>query len=38
VGIVPCSFLGIGENFIGRLDFGEKAGGFFDVAVVSIGV
>lgn len=38
MGVVPGSFLGIGEDFVGRLDFGEFGGCAFDVAKVSVGV
>ena len=38
VAVVPCALLGVGENFVGRLDLGEEAGGVFDVAVIAVGV
>jgi hypothetical protein len=36
--IVPGALLGVGEDFVGRLDFGEEGGCAFDVAVVAVGV
>jgi hypothetical protein len=36
--IVPGALLGVGEDFVGGLDFGEEGGCAFDVAVVAVGV
>lgn len=36
--VVPGPFLGIGEDFVRRLDFGEFRSGIFDIAEVSVGM
>lgn len=36
VGIVPSSFLGVGEDLVGSLDFGEFSGGVLSVVEVTI--
>lgn len=38
VRIVPGAFLGVGEDFVGDLDFCEEFGGALDVAIVAVGV
>lgn len=38
MGVVPCTLLGIGENLVGRLNFGKKPRGLLDVSVVAIRV
>lgn len=38
MGVVPSSFLRVGEDLVGGLDFGEFPCRIFDVAKVSIGV
>jgi len=38
VRVVPGAFLGVGEDFVGGLDFGEEGGGALDVAIVAVGV
>jgi hypothetical protein len=36
VGIVPCALLGIGEDLVGSLDFGEEGSGAVGVAIVAV--
>jgi hypothetical protein len=38
VTVIPGTLLGVGQNFIGGLDFGEELGCSLDVVVVSVGV
>lgn len=38
VGIIPGSFLGIRQNGIGRLYFGEQLGRLFDVPIIPVGM
>jgi len=38
VAVVPGSFLWVGEDFVGGLDFGEEFGGVLDVVVVTVRV
>ena len=38
VGIVPGTFLGVGENLVGRLNVGEEGGGAIRVAIIAVGV
>jgi hypothetical protein len=38
VGVVPCPFLGVGEDLVGCLDEGELLGRVLDVVYVAVGM